>query len=180
MADVDLRIKKTHLYLTKALFKLLEEKSFDNIKVSEICDLAMVHKTTFYNHFDDKYDLLKYAIMELQKNMLEKLDKSDSLLDYYLNLARQYIKHISTNRNFYCAIIYNDQNSLCLNIFYNLFINEIEDKLKNEKLNVPINYISNYYLSGVFQVVNEWLKTGMKEPEDELIIYIKKLLTNGF
>ena len=58
---MDLRIKKTYKLLTEALIKLLGEKPLSEIKLNEICDLAMVHKTTFYNHFSDKYDLLKYT-----------------------------------------------------------------------------------------------------------------------
>ena len=68
----DLRVQKTHKLLIEALFKLLETKPFENIKLNEICEEAMIHKTTFYNHFSDKYELLKFAITELQKSMIKQ------------------------------------------------------------------------------------------------------------
>ena len=52
---MDLRVKKTYKLLSDALLKLLEEKNFDEIKLTEICELAMVHKTTFYNHFKSSF-----------------------------------------------------------------------------------------------------------------------------
>ncbi len=45
---------------TTALFKLLLDKSFAQITVNEICDSSNYPRATFYNYFDDKYDLLNY------------------------------------------------------------------------------------------------------------------------
>ncbi len=41
----------------------------------DICQRAMVHRTTFYAHFDDKLALLRYAVDELQK-YFEPVDPS--------------------------------------------------------------------------------------------------------
>lgn len=173
---MDLRIQKTYKLLIEALFKLLKVKPFENIKITEICEKAMVHKTTFYNHFEDKYDLLKFAITELQKNMLDQIDKTDDVFTYYLNLANIYMKHIKDNKDFYRAIILDEKNSICLDIFYNTFTKDIENKLKKENINVPINYFSHFYVSGVFEVIKEWFKKGMIEEETTIINYLKILL----
>ena len=44
-----------------ALFGLLEEELFENIKVNELCERAGYPRATFYNYFDDKYDMLGYC-----------------------------------------------------------------------------------------------------------------------
>ena len=64
---LDLRIKKTHKALIKAMHQLLTEKSFDEISVTELCARAEVRRATFYKHFGDKSELLVYMIQELQK-----------------------------------------------------------------------------------------------------------------
>ena len=46
--------------LDRAFLSLLMEKNFDDISVKDICDRAMVPKSTFYNYFEDKYDLLEH------------------------------------------------------------------------------------------------------------------------
>ncbi|MFC7558721.1 TetR/AcrR family transcriptional regulator [Paenibacillus farraposensis] len=59
-ANTDLRVKRTHKLLWSALGELLldPKKEFSSITINEICEKAMVHRTTFYKHFVDKYDLL--------------------------------------------------------------------------------------------------------------------------
>ena len=66
----DLRIKRTKNLLVKALFELLAEKSIDKISVLDICDRAAVHRTTFYKHYEDKYDLLTYSLNKWQEEIL--------------------------------------------------------------------------------------------------------------
>lgn len=40
---------------------LLSEKSFEEITVGQLCEAAQYPRATFYNYFDDKYDLLGYC-----------------------------------------------------------------------------------------------------------------------
>ena len=58
MKETDLRVIKTKA-LSSSLLQLLEQQLFQTITVNQICDNALVHRTTFYKHFYDKYDLLK-------------------------------------------------------------------------------------------------------------------------
>lgn len=69
----DLRVQRTYLLLKNALLELLAKKSFDEIKVNDICNLAMIHRTTFYSHFQDKYDLLEYCVKNIEQELTEKL-----------------------------------------------------------------------------------------------------------
>lgn len=175
----DLRVIKTHKLLCDALFDLLKEKSFENIKLNEICKRAMVHKTTFYNHFEDKYDLLKYALLNLQKELLQSsnYDEEENIIDYYCTLAKTYMNHIKKNKNVYKSLISYNKDSIGMQILYNNFKGDVENRLKKEKeVLVPVNYISNYYVSGVFAVILEWFINGMKESEDEMINYLKILI----
>ena len=55
---LDLRQRKTRRQLTEALSQLLEERPFADISVVDLCERAMVHRTTFYSHFNDKQELL--------------------------------------------------------------------------------------------------------------------------
>ena len=44
----DLRVLRTHTLLLRALSDLLQEKPFDEIRVKDLCQRAMVHRSTFY------------------------------------------------------------------------------------------------------------------------------------
>ena len=54
MKKEDLRIRKTKASLYKSLLQLMEDTPFEEIKVSRICQLSMINRSTFYDHFNDK------------------------------------------------------------------------------------------------------------------------------
>src|SRR5512134_3774045 len=71
---VDPRVQRTREFLQQAFFALMTEKDFDAITVQDIAERARVNRATFYDHFDDKFDLLNQSIQEgLQKTLAGKL-----------------------------------------------------------------------------------------------------------
>src|SRR5215472_15964206 len=58
----DPRVKRTQKGLWEALRTLLEERSFEQIGVTDICEAATINRTTFYKHFESKYELLSYGL----------------------------------------------------------------------------------------------------------------------
>ena len=64
---LDLRQKKTRRLLVEALAQLLTERPFQELSVVDICRRAMVHRTTFYAHFNDKQELLHYLLEGLEQ-----------------------------------------------------------------------------------------------------------------
>ncbi|GGI43407.1 TetR/AcrR family transcriptional regulator [Mammaliicoccus stepanovicii] len=68
MNDKDLRVIKTKRALSQSLATLLVQQSFSSITVNQICNESLIHRTTFYKHFYDKYDLLIYLITDITKD----------------------------------------------------------------------------------------------------------------
>ena len=62
MEQLDLRVQKTYKALVEAFERLLLEKEFESISVTEICDAAIIRRPTFYKHFLDKYDFITFFI----------------------------------------------------------------------------------------------------------------------
>lgn len=67
----DLRQRRSKRHLSEALVKLMEERPLREISVVDICERAMVHRTTFYAHFEDKNDLLQYVMNELVEKLAQ-------------------------------------------------------------------------------------------------------------
>ena len=67
--QTDLRVRRTHKLLWEALMAEMAARPFEEITVKDICERAMVHRTTFYTHYADKYDLLEQGM----RQMLEAL-----------------------------------------------------------------------------------------------------------
>ena len=70
MEKTDMRVVRTRTLLKNALLELLAENSLEKITVMDICEKSMIHRATFYKHFEDKYQLFSYAIEDLTKTFV--------------------------------------------------------------------------------------------------------------
>ena len=64
----NLQYKRTDRDIMDAFIKLLQMKPFEKIIIQDIMDEAMVNRSTFYNHFKDKYEIAE----KLQANYMDK------------------------------------------------------------------------------------------------------------
>lgn len=48
----------------------LSNRAFEEISVKDICERAMVHRTTFYKHYADKYDLLEQGMRQIVDGLI--------------------------------------------------------------------------------------------------------------
>ncbi|MBE6783562.1 MAG: TetR family transcriptional regulator [Ruminococcaceae bacterium] len=77
----DKRILKTKKNLKNTLLELLDEKSFEQITVKEICERSATSRITFYTHFADKYELLDSIFQEYlasARNQYAELQKKNN------------------------------------------------------------------------------------------------------
>ena len=68
----DLRIIKTRKALYNAFEELMKSKPFEQIKVSDICKKALINRSTFYSHYNDKYELLVDFINVLKEEFVNE------------------------------------------------------------------------------------------------------------
>ncbi|MDO4265882.1 MAG: TetR/AcrR family transcriptional regulator [Eubacteriales bacterium] len=61
--------KRTLHAFKDTMFFLLSAHPFEELTVNMICEQADYPRTTFYNYFDDKYDLLNYCWLWLSGEM---------------------------------------------------------------------------------------------------------------
>lgn len=91
--------KRTKREIILSLFDLLETNSFANITVNQICETAMIHRSTFYRYFNDKFDLAENLLEELadrlsreaNKNQRDTLAEIDRFLVENLHLIQNLI-----------------------------------------------------------------------------------------
>jgi AcrR family transcriptional regulator len=62
----DVRVQRTRKLLQQALIDLTVEMGFATVTVRDICNRAMVNRSTFYRYYLDKYDLLNQYMDEIQ------------------------------------------------------------------------------------------------------------------
>jgi len=84
---MDLRVIKTKKNIRDAFLELRKKHSLDEIKVNTLCEMAMINKTTFYNHYQDIYELSE----ELEAEVLDSFFDNFKDIDMMLTDANSFI-----------------------------------------------------------------------------------------
>lgn len=182
MEKNDLRIIKTKNALYAALFDLMKEKTFEEIKVSDICAKALINRSTFYAHFEDKYELLADCINNLKTTLTNELKSNKNISntkEYYIEMIRLFLKHAEDKRENYLAIAINNRNSILFDIIYDVIDVDITSKLRKENNTmVPEEIIAKFYLGAVVNIGINWIcnsNTNQYTRED-IIKYLSVLI----
>ena len=151
----DLRVKRTRRLLCNALFDLMQENDFDKISVNDICDRAMVHRATFYNHFDDKKDLLNFALDELQEEMFESSIDNVSYStpkEMYMSLLKKVLIFLEKNKAKFRLVIKHNSGkiiSLISDTMRRSITYFIAKNKYAEKPLVPLDIIIDFFMGGI-------------------------------
>ena len=103
---LDLRQRKTRALLVKALAELMEERPFSELSVVDICSRAMVHRTTFYAHFNDKRERLTDLLSQLEQKCVETCrpkEEKTSPKHSFLTAAKNTLEFFQNRRSLYLA-----------------------------------------------------------------------------
>ncbi len=178
----DLRIIRTKKFLYEALIGLLKEKPFEEIKVSDICEKALINRSTFYAHYSDKYELLDSFIKDVKLSLKEELKKNTNITntkEYYLEMLRIFFLHVNERKLFYSAILVNNQNSIVTDMIFSALNEDIKKRIEENnqlKSKIPSDIVTSFYLGAVFNIGIDWLKNPSKYTTEELISYLEELL----
>lgn len=180
----DLRVRRTRKMLSQALFSLLLERSFEDISVTDICDRASVHRTTFYKHFNDKYYLLEFCIKELLHSFEganNRIDSAEGMKEYYMDLIHKSLSYMAANKALFMTGILRSDNNSALPMFHRSVTHLIETKLiENEKLGhhhkIPSSMIAQYYSGAFISASIWWLENDMPLSIDEMVYDISLLI----
>ena len=173
----DLRITKTKKLLYEALLKEMETKAFEDIKVNDLCAISMINRSTFYSHYNDKYDLFVYLLNTLKNELFDKLDENKFIVstkEYYMELIRLLLDHLEEHKKIYYSIILSNRNSLVVDIILDTTIKDINKRLNISNIDrksVPSDVIINFYLGAVSMVGLNYLKSDNKYSKQDIINY---------
>lgn len=178
----DLRIVKTQNSLYNALLELMKDRAFEEIKVSDICSKALVNRSTFYAHYNDKYELLVDFINTLKNALAESLETNENIIntkEYYLEMIRLLLDHMEDRRDVYYSMLLNNRNSITSDIIIDTVNRDIKKRLQsntNVKGKVPEEMISVFYLGAVSGIVIKWLMSPNDYTKQDVIDYLDVLI----
>lgn len=173
--------------IKKAFIKLIKDKGFDSLTVSDLAREANINRGTFYLHYLDKYDLLdqleKDVIEDLEEILLtnselEKTDDPIELIPYEKILEALY--YIKEDYHFIEALageggdpnfIQNIENVISEMIQSK--IEETDNQLRSEDY-LPADYAEKIFLSSVVTIIDLWIEKGTYESPEQIARIITK------
>ena len=177
----DLRQRRSKRHMSQALLSLMEERPFKEISVVDICDRAMVHRTTFYAHFEDKNALLRYVLGELKRSFMEQQGQPEEYPDlrsYLLAEFQTALTFLKAHRQIYLSGLAGGPAGMQLvekELAQGLAARfREEDPSADENSFAEIS--SQYYAGAILSLIRWWLEQENSMDEAELIAQFRRLL----
>lgn len=180
----DLRIQRTQKAIIDTFYELLDEKSFNNITVIDICDRALINRGTFYTHFEDKYQLLDKCIYDIMIGFDDEVDKvhgDSDLLVYYRDVIDVGMAFLIAHRKRIRTIIVKADSTLIFNKVHEILVKNIVGKVgklphSEYEEPVPVEIIAQFFSGGVIQLVKWWLLDESKFDASEIKEQLTRLI----
>ena len=161
--------------LADSFKELVLEKSVEKITIKEITDRAGVIRVTFYNHFQDKYELLEWICRE------EIVSPTKILL--HNNMHREAVMFMFTallkNKDFYSHVAHTQGQNSFSSTVRQLIAETIEEHFmtsqfdKLEKYSwLSAKWVADYYAMSLTYILMSWIEKDMSvSPEEMVEIY---------
>lgn len=159
----DKRVTKTRRSLVYAMLALLERRGFQHITVNDICEEALVGRSTFYAHYEDKYALMRACLEEISVRLRKKSESADPIkrLGQALGAIRD---NARVFRNVFDASDNRELHDLFQTYFMGLFTGLFDSRLSHES-SLPAELYAAYSAAGITGTVLWWI--GHEYPIDE-------------
>jgi Transcriptional regulator len=170
--------------IKEAFFELMDTVGFDKISVQDLTTKAMVSRTTFYLHYKDKYDLLdqiENEILDGFKSMATNLPLDEMVTiglshEKPFSLLLRIYKYVKENQQFFKLIMgKNGDPSFYYKLSETMKLTAPR-YINADKLKIPEHYAIAFTIGVQTSIINEWLKTGMKETPQEIVSMVAHVM----
>ncbi|MFT8673752.1 MAG: TetR/AcrR family transcriptional regulator C-terminal domain-containing protein [Leuconostoc mesenteroides] len=163
--------------LANALKILVKQLPLDKITIDSLADLAHVNRNTFYYHFDDIYDLLKWTlehdiIMQLQCDLTAQ------------NWSEKYeiaLSYVAANKQLCLEALHSQKHDLLEKFLFELgsqMVQSVMLTIDNAKSSPIAEDLIDFYGSAIAAQIIKWLITDCKTPQERLVTRAH-LILNG-
>ena len=187
----DRRTIRSKRDLANALFELLQEKNLEEITVQDITNRALISKTTFYNNFKDKSELLIFLLRRSADTLLDEVEERlkvesnlskekilydliNLVVDFLIKASYQFRKIIENDTN---RILYWSLTTIIEDVFVTLFNNNKPQFISEElDSDIAINYFSGAFANLIYKKVGTDDKVDIKHLVNEIYKLTKPAL----
>ena len=165
----------TKKLFAEALKNLVVQKSFSKITVSELIRVCNVNRKTFYYHFADIYDLLKWI---LEQEAVEVVKKFDLMVDYKEAILFV-INYVEDNAHILACAYDTLGREEMRRFLYQDFISIVETIIDNVEKELGICmekefklFLCNLYTESLAGILIEWFKNPQDQNKEQIVEYL--------
>lgn len=157
--------------------KLLQNSSFEKITVMDICKEAQINRTTFYEYYNNKSELLCALQMEYFDKMY------DSISEDYKNMLNGadkkafFIKVISYHKEHKKEYAYLLENN-CDGIFETNISMHLKRRVMGSNYSKKEEFEFIYHFIAHLAVISSWVLEGMTVPAEDLADIMARSMPN--
>lgn len=150
-------------YIVEALFKLMKEKDFQQISVTEITRKAGVGRVTFYRNFASKESVIIYYFNKESAKFLMDNPHSPSSPEEYYRVIIHVLEGSKKNKDLFDKIIECHLEYIYLDYLNQNFAADFQSKSV-----VDNKYLPYTYCGALFNVSLTWLKDGCQSDASQV------------
>lgn len=170
----DKRVRRTKKLLRQALTRLMRQKEFQSITVTDVVREADINRGTFYAHYRDVYDLREKIESEMIMDFRAMLnDIRPNTASLYPVLSRA-VEYLAENREIVIGLI----SVSGVNGFGKKMIGVIEEYRMNtlSEQNLEDGYVARFIATGVVGAMEKWILEENPISRQELTALLDKML----
>ena len=155
----------------RALKKLLKKEPLNKITVCELLTLTNKSRPTFYYHFRDAPDLIKWTVQDEIINLLEQSKGYEKWYDDLYQIFQYFAVNPTLGRAIYENLDIKQFNAIFREPQNRILLGYIDEVISKEKLHVSQkdrDFIAHFFTGGFTEIIIDWLNNGQKETPEEM------------
>jgi len=168
--------------INKSFKELLNKRSIDKVTVKKICEHCGVNRQTFYYHYTDFMDIIKFIIAEelsaeiAQNRTFDTWEGGFMATMNYLKTNSKMFLHI------YHSSYWNEANAYFTDFSNKLLYDVVEECI--DKIGVRLQekdqiFIVNFYRHVFNGFMIDWVSEGMEEPPEDILRKLLLMITGS-
>ena len=170
------RVQRTRRVLQEALAKLLQERSWDEIGVQDICERADIGRSTFYMHYQGKEQLLASGLDGLRAVLREHAGATDRRKAQRFLFVHGLIDHVNEQRKLFRSVIGRKSSYVVQLRFREMVRQLVAEELEHISATAWHREAAVHYMTGALvELLAWWMDASNAIPPDEIERYFQRL-----
>jgi AcrR family transcriptional regulator len=170
--------------LQEALLELTVEKGFAAVTVRDLCERAMVNRSTFYRHFLDKYALLDEYLDEVKVSISEAFErqKASKVREDLPMALVVMLQQIQSAPDFYRIMLGAQGDARFIQRFRKIIENHMRVMLADmppEPNEPPLDLRLNYVSGADIGAILWWLESAPQSSVEDMARWISRISSTG-